>query len=280
MNPFPGEQHYYDEGGVFRDGVIVAHDDSALETTKRSSLTSTAVGMNMMAVAQKIQERARILGHEQQKTRDTEAVLRKLRQTLAEEQALNDQQRKIFLKRTNERNAVELDISELKDSIAENKANARTYKEETLASETKIRQLLAQRREDTQTLYGPALTRMDVYTTVLSTILESKEKSVEKRKNKLLALRYQLEDAKKRDEDILSETNRIETAMGREDNSSDGPVDEGITSLGKRVLEAVKERSTLRKNLKLAQKKCNESNEQMLLWEENHVERLTKKRAL
>ena len=241
-------------------GFVVDSDSGACpvrEKEKEGIGPTEVIGNDMMAVARRIRERARILDDERRKVRETEAALRDLREKHDRERSINDRQRQRLLQWTNERNAVELEIFRVEDAIGGHARTARALEEETRRSEARIEKLERERTDRTTILYAPNLARMEMFLAVLEDLVESKAAVAEKRQKRLEDLRAELEDAKRREESIIRQTRNLEDAIYREEGAYPGgsttdeesktetntmkKEDHEITALSKRVREAIEE---------------------------------------
>ena len=172
-----------------------------------------SIGTDMMAVATRIQERARILMEERRKVIDQEQVLIELRTARHQEQAINDRRRKHLLERLNERNAVELEIFDVRDAIHDHKENTEVAEQQTIESEQRIELLVEKRTHETTAFYGPNHAQMESYSVALKTVVESKERDIERRRKRLESIRGELANSKTQEESIRRETETIREAM-------------------------------------------------------------------
>ena len=156
----------------------------------------SSIGMDMMAVATRIQERARILTEERRKVKDTDEILIELRQTRDQEQKINNRRRKNLLECINERNNVELEIFEVQDKIDDSNRNIELYDQQRIESKERIENLMNQRTKETTTFYGPNLAQMESYTKALENVVTTKERVIEQRRTRLETMRNELERAK------------------------------------------------------------------------------------
>lgn len=209
-------EHHQHEGGFAAVNSANAYNSFQYGNGSRANPNSN-IGTDMMAVARRIQERARVLNDEQRMVQATELVLLDLCKTLKTEQAVNDEQRRKLLLATNERNMVELEIFAVKDSIEEHLKQIKAREQETLRSQETIAELVAKRIETTKKVYGPNLARMETYSRVLETIVGSKEKAMQTRSKLLEDLRAQLEDSKTRNELMIRETKDTKESIDREE---------------------------------------------------------------
>ena len=246
-----------DRGDAANDGAMNPFDHFRNTPTMESPM-----GNDMMAVARRIRERARVLQDEQRKAEAIRCALLDLHQTREIEIATNNRQRRCFLQSTNERNAVELELFAVQESIEDCRKRARAMDQETLESEERIRKLTDQRLQQTKSFYGPNIAKMDTYTKVLETIVESKQKAMEARQKRFEELRAQLKDSKEREECLLRETKEIqgtidhgeqidrrsrvgdgtdadEQSKGEKQQSVIGREDLEITALSNKVREAI-----------------------------------------
>ena len=186
--------------------------------------TALAIGTDMMAVATRIQERARILMEERSKVKSTEPILLELRMAREKEQAINDRRRKHLLESINERNGVELGIFDLRDAIQDLNENIRVAQQKRIESTERIRVRMEERIQDATAFYGPNLAQMECYAKVLETVVESKERAVERRRKRLQKLRDELANSKTNEERIRRETETTirEANMLREQGGNTG----------------------------------------------------------
>ena len=173
------------------------------------------IGSDMMAVARRIQERARVLSKERRLVEETDAVLVDLRVRREREQAINDRRRQHMLERVNERNEIELELFRVRDSIRDHRERARATERDTLASEENTEALTEGRVRKTKSVYGPNLARMESFIHILTAKVESRERASKKRRERLEGLRAELADSRKEEEDIIRETAEIREAMDR-----------------------------------------------------------------
>jgi hypothetical protein len=170
---------------------------------------SSSIGMDMMAVATRIQERARILTEERRKVKNTDEILIELRQTRDKEQKINNRRRKNLLECINERNNVELEIFDVQDTIDDYNMNIELYNQQRIESEERIENLINKRTKETTTLYGPNLAQMESYTKALENVVMTKERVIEQRRTRLETMRNELERAKTEEQNINQETETI-----------------------------------------------------------------------
>mmetsp|Transcript_43533 Transcript_43533/g.49294 ORF Transcript_43533/g.49294 Transcript_43533/m.49294 type:complete len:315 (+) Transcript_43533:82-1026(+) len=273
------------------------------------SIGMGSIGMDMMAVATRIQERARILTEERRKVQETDEVLTDLRRTLDKEKTINSRRRKHLLERINERNNVELEIFETQDTIDDNNRNVELFNQQRIESEERIKNLLKERTEEAVSFYGPNLAQMESYVKALEKVVLSKERVREQRRQRLETIRNEFEKAKTEEENIRQETDTIreDIRCRKEGDTVCGPVNDTVTTtntnattnssiissssnerigrdieeiavLSKRVREIIEQRSDLRKKRKLARQEYNKANEEMLKWEEKRITMTLKQR--
>lgn len=168
-----------------------------------------SIGMDMMAVATRIQERARILTEERRKVKETDEVLIDLRLTRDKEKTINSRRRKYLLELINERNNVELEIFDTQDTIDDNNRNVESFNQQRIESEERITNLIKERTEETVSFYGPNLAQMESYVKALENVVLSKEHVIEQRRQRLETIRNELERAKTEEENIRKETDTI-----------------------------------------------------------------------
>lgn len=249
------------------DPFVHANGTTSIPTTTNKD--TTTIGNDMMDVARRIRDRARVLEDEQKKAEATRDVLRELYKKRDKEKAINDRYRKRLLQITNERNAVELEVFGCHESIGDCEKQTRAMEQETLESEETIRKLLQRRTEQTKSFYGPNLAKMETFVEVLQNIVESKEKAEEAKRKRVEDLRVQIKDSKKREGSILRETKDAEKVIDREQrigssganvdadekstksetsnksgnngNTDIGRDDQEITNLSRKVRDAIEE---------------------------------------
>jgi DNA repair exonuclease SbcCD ATPase subunit len=176
---------------------------------------SSSIGMDMMAVATRIQERARILTEERRKVKDTDEILIELRQTRDKEQKINNRRRKNLLECINERNNVELEMFDVQDKIDDYNMNIELYNQQRIESKERIENLTDKRTKETTTFYGPNLAQMESYTKALENVVMTKERVIEQRRTRLETMRNELERAKTEEHNINQDTETIREDIRR-----------------------------------------------------------------
>ncbi|OEU16975.1 hypothetical protein FRACYDRAFT_239572 [Fragilariopsis cylindrus CCMP1102] len=303
--------------GAFNDMAGATSNDTGGRGGGGGGGSISSIGMDMMAVATRIQERARILTEERRKVKDTDEILIELRQTRDQEQKINNRRRKNLLECINERNNVELEIFDVQDKIDDSNRNIELYNQQRMESKERIENLMNQRTKETRTFYGPNLAQMESYTKALENVVTTNERVIEQRRTRLETMRHELERAKTQEQNINQDTETIREDIRRcrcrrqgggevttttGGGSGGGPSDtihninsststsstsnkameqldvEEITVLSKRVRDTIDQRSDLRKKLKQARQEYNQANEEMLKWEEKCVEMTINKR--
>lgn len=210
-----------------------------------------------------------------------------------------------MLERIQERNEVELEIFNVQDTIDDHNAKAKTFDRQRAQIEERVENVSKKRRHDAASLYGPNFSRMDLYLKLLEDVVLTKERNKKQRQLRLEHIRNDLKKEKADEETIRKE---IESTRKIIRNLQFGNVDEEanpcsildkdtdhsrngtisnilcrnkdfkeISDLSKRVQETIEQRSILRKKLNEAQQEYDNSNEEMLKWEEKHVEMAIKK---
>jgi DNA repair exonuclease SbcCD ATPase subunit len=209
--------------GAFHDMEGATSND----TGGRGGGGGSSIGMDMMAVATRIQERARILTEERRKVKDTDEILIELRQTRDKEQKINNRRRKNLLECINERNNVELEIFDVQDKIDDYNMNIELYNQQRIESKERIKNLIDKRTMETTTFYGPNLAQMESYTKALENVVTTKERVIEQRRTRLETMRNELERAKTKEHNINQETERIREDIRRRRQGGRGEVTTG-----------------------------------------------------
>jgi chromosome segregation ATPase len=204
--------------------------------------SSTALGGDLVAIATRIQERARILVTEREKLQTAKARLTELEQIHQREQQINDQYRRHFLQCTNARNEVELEIFNVRDQIQAAENAIEDYEQERIHWEEQLEGIKKESEQMVESTYGPQQVKMELFLKAFEATVQAKKDKIQKRRDRLEAIHKECETLKKQHEDYQKQTKQVreEIETEKQTNTIQGDQEE-ISALSKRVREAIAE---------------------------------------
>ena len=185
------------------------------------------MGSDVMNIGIIIRETAIQLEQEQQKLKIVQQRLSELQEMEQQEQDVNDQKRRQLLQATNARNEVELEIFDVKDKVATAQKNIEKYKQDLVGLEDRLVEAQDEAKHLVETIYAPQQVKMDLCVRAVETIVHSKRDKVQKRLDRLAAIRNDAKALKSTEKTQRKEAKRVkkEIAALAEAQKNDGGED-------------------------------------------------------
>lgn len=250
---------------------------------------------SILAVANKIHERALQLASERGARDVAQAELESVRTILEEETKRFHKVRRRLLSSIRTRNGIELEVYKIRDKHRENIETAIRLEKETKELEQQSHDLDRQWRETVSELCAPHQAKRDIYQRILESRLAKHQRTTERRKRKLDFLHNEANhciEQRKSASTEIEELAALTTAMeDREENE-----DEEIASLSMQINAMISkvrsnfsvalvstannkplftlamQRASLRRAVEEAKENNDTANEDMTMWEQRCVQ--------
>ena len=204
--------------------------------------STTALGGDLVAIATRIQERARLLVTEREKLQTAKVRLTELEQIHQREQQINDQYRRHLLQCTNARNDVELEIFNVRDQIQAAESAIEDYEQERVQWEDQLEDIQKESQQKVESTYGPQQVKMELFLKAFEATVQAKKDKIQKRRDRLETIQKECETLKKQHEDYQEQTKQVKDDIEKEKQSNVLQEDQQeISSLSRRVREAIAE---------------------------------------
>jgi chromosome segregation ATPase len=207
--------------------------------------SDTVSGGGLVAIATRIQERARLLVIERQNLQTATDRLAKLQVVHQREQQINNQCRRHLLQCTNARNEVELEIYKIKDEIQKSENAIERMKREKMKWEGQVEEINRESENIVVSTYGPQMVQLELLVKAFEATVQAKKEEIQMRRNRLEAIRKEDENLKNIYEDYQEKAKQVQNEIEAEKKASAGEGDyEQVSSLSRRIRQALDEVSS------------------------------------
>jgi chromosome segregation ATPase len=211
----------------------------------RRPRTTSNIGGDMMNIANRIRELAIQLEKEQNMLKIAQQRLAKLKEIEQKEQGINDQKRRQLLQAINARNDVELEIFAIKDKVAACRKSINTYNQEREDLEAKLVEVKEKAKLHIETVYAPQQLKMDMYLRALEGVVHAKNEKIQKRLDRLAAIRAETEDLQSKEKAARKEAHQTRMEIAALAQARMDGADEDVSAIFSHNQKLIKEVTTL-----------------------------------
>ena len=208
-----------------------------------SPRTMPAIGNDVMNIANRMRELAIQLEKDQKALKIAQQRLAKLKEIEQQEQDINAQKRRKLLQATNARNEVELEIFAVKDKVAAAQKAIEEHNQERTDLEARLVEAQDEAKHLIETVYAPQQVKMDVYMRAMEGIINSKRDKVQKRLDRLAAIRAEAKELKVKEKAERKEAKQVRkdiAALAEEQKSHSGEDISSIHACSQNLIKEVR----------------------------------------